>query len=461
MTGTDVIRVLLVEDDEGSRRSTERFLRDSGLDVVSTPDGETAVGMIERHEPSVVVADYRLPGVDGIELIRRIKAKAPAIPCLMVTAHGDVQSAVEAMRAGAVQFIEKPVQPSLLLEMIREAREKHALRLEVEQLRRRLDKRYGFDRLIGSSTAMTKVFERIRLAAPSAATVLITGESGTGKELVAQAIHHNSPRRSGPFVAINCAALPANLVESELFGHERGAFTGATGTRKGYFEAAEGGTLLIDEVGDLPPPAQPKLLRALEQRVINRVGSTREVAVDVRIVAATHRPLEELVRERVFREDLFFRLSVVRIDLPPLRERREDVRLLTVGFLEQAAESAGKPPIDMSPEAMEALERHSWPGNVRELRNTIESIVVLCTAGRIELADLPEGTRSARPVATPLRGGESATPDAAAPRTLHEIERQAILDALRTCGGNRTHAAQLLGIGLRTIQRKLRGYGHQ
>jgi len=365
---------------------------------------------------------------------------------------------VEAMRAGAVQFVEKPVQPSLLLEMIREAREKHALRLEVERLRRQLDRRYGFDQLIGSSPAMTKVFERIRLAAPSSATVLISGESGTGKELAARAIHHNSARRAGPFVAVNCAALPANLVESELFGHERGAFTGATTARKGYFEAAEGGTLLIDEVGDLPSESQPKLLRALEQRVITRVGSTRETPVDVRIVAATHRPLEELVRERSFREDLFFRLSVVGIVLPPLREHREDVRLLTAAFLEQACAAAGKPAIEIGPDALAALERYSWPGNVRELRNTIESVVVLCTTGRVDLADLPEHVRGQRsPAAARRPVGPPAEPGTA--RTLHEIEKHAILQALEECGGNRTHAARALGIGLRTIQRKLRDYG--
>jgi transcriptional regulator with PAS, ATPase and Fis domain len=287
--------------------------------------------------------------------------------------------------------------------------------------------------------------------------VLITGESGTGKELVARAIHQNSLVKHGPFVAINCGALPETLVESELFGHERGAFTGAVQAKKGFFEAAEQGTLFIDEVGDLPLTLQPKLLRALEQRVITRVGSTREVPVDVRILAATHQQLERMVRDNRFRADLYFRLSVVSIDLPPLRERREDIRLLVSALLDRLA-APGNSPCEIGPEALDALEQYGWPGNVRELRNVLESMVVLNTSGRIELEDIPAHVlrelEPEDPAETPRQGAEVVG------CTLAATERAAILDALERCGGNRTRTAQVLGIGLRTVQRKLREYGY-
>ena len=460
------IHVLLVEDDEGGRRSIERYLRDVGLEVTAVADAEAAEALVAEGDFSVLLSDLRLPGMDGIELIRRVKARAPSCPCLMIAAHGDVQSAVAAMRAGATHFVEKPLSPALLLELIHDAYEKHALRLEVDHLRRQLEERYGFDNLIGSSPAMRAVFERIRLAAPTSSTVLITGESGTGKEVVARAIHLNSQRKAGPFIAVNCAALPESLVESELFGHEKGAFTGALATRRGFFEAAEKGTLFIDEIGDLPLALQPKLLRALEQRAINRVGSTREVPVDVRIIAATHQNLEAMVKEGRFRADLYFRLAVVRLELPPLRRRREDIRLLVATFLEQQAAGSGRPAFEISPEALDALESYSWPGNVRELKNVVESLVVLNTSGRIDLEDLPASVlRGEEPEGEeePLEAAEaSALPPLGGGRlpTLFEVEKHTILSTLDSCGGNRTRAAQVLGIGLRTIQRKLREYGY-
>ena len=465
MPPTKPIHILLVEDDEAGRRSGERFLRDSGFEVTSCSSAEAAEKLLDDRAFSVVVTDYRLPGRDGIELVRHVKARAPALPCLVVTAHGDVRSAVQAMRAGAAHFLEKPAPPDLLVELIREAWEQHALRLEVEQLRRQLDERYGFDRLIGSSTPMRKIFERIRLAAPTTSTVLVTGESGTGKELVARAIHQNSLVKHGPFVAVNCAALPETLVESELFGHEKGAFTGAIQPHKGFFEAAEQGTLFIDEIGDLPLPLQPKLLRALEQRVITRLGSTKEVPIDVRIIAATHEQLDRMVKENRFRADLYFRLSVVSIDLPPLRARREDVRLLVAAVLEELAQAAGSPVPEISPEALDALEQYGWPGNVRELRNVVESMLVLNPSGRIGLEDVPAhvlhdadaGPAEELPREHPAEPGTRAKQDA---RTLAEVERQTILEAVARSGGNRTRAAQALGIGLRTIQRKLKEYGY-
>jgi DNA-binding NtrC family response regulator len=364
------------------------------------------------------------------------------------------------MQAGAFNFLEKPVTPEVLDGLVRVAHEKYHLSLQVEQLRRQLDERYGLEHIIGSSPPMRSLFEKIRLAAPTNSTVLIVGESGTGKELVARAIHQNSQRSQGPFVVVNCAAVAETLAESELFGHEKGAFTGAVSARKGFFEAAEGGTLFIDEIGDLPLPLQTKLLRALEQRVITRVGSTREIPVDVRIIAATNRDLQEMVRERTFREDLFFRLSVLRLAIPPLRERPADIPLLVAHFLERLSAEHRREVKSIAPEALDALEHYSWPGNVRELRNVLESTVVLNARGRIDLEDLPPQVLRGEADDEMLPAGADATerPEGAM-RTLAAVEKQAIHDALRACGGNRTRAAQMLGIGLRTIQRKLKEYG--
>ncbi len=462
---SESLHALLVEDDEGSRASIRRFLTDEGFTVTAVADAEAAERVMSEQSVAVVVTDYRLPGIDGIELVRRVKAQAPAVPCLVITAHGDVQRAVAAMQAGAVSFLEKPVAPRLLLEVVREACEKHALRLEVERMRRQLDRRYGFHQLIGSTPPMMDVLERIRLAAPTPSTILITGESGTGKELVARALHQNSLRAKGPFVAINCTALPESLVEGELFGHEKGAYTGASIARKGFFEGAGGGTLFIDEIGDMPAGLQPKLLRVLEERVITRIGSTAETPVDVRILAATNQQLEPLVRSSRFRADLFYRLSVVRIDLPPLRERRQDVPLLTAAFLEAFAERSGKPVCEIGADALDAIQQYSFPGNVRELKNILESLVVLNVSGRIELQDLPAHVLSGNEPPLDQDGG-AVSPSAPAPRlprssarTLADIEREAILQAFESCARNRTRAAQQLGIGIRTIQRKLKEYG--
>jgi DNA-binding NtrC family response regulator len=454
------IHVLLVEDHEGSRREIERFLTDAGHRVTAVADAETAEKALPSAGLSVVVSDYKLPGMDGIELVRRIKRQVPSLPCLLVTAHGDVTSAIEAMQAGAFNFLEKPVTPEVLDGLIRVAHEKYHLSLQVEQLRRQLDERYGLEHIIGSSPPMRSLFEKIRLAAPTNSTVLIVGESGTGKELVARAVHQNSLRAQGPFVVVNCAALPETLVESELFGHEKGAFTGAVSAQEGFFEAAETGTLFVDEIGDLSFPLQMKLLRALEQRVITRVGSTREVPVDVRIIAATNRDLHEMVRERTFREDLFFRLSVLCLALPPLRERSGDIPLLVAHFLGRLSGEHRREVKSIAPEALDALEHYSWPGNVRELRNVLESMVVLNTRGCIDLEDLPpEVLRGEEDSGTLPAASNSAERSPGAMRTLADIEKQTIFDALRACGGNRTRAAQTLGIGLRTIQRKLKEYG--
>ncbi len=471
MTTPIPIHVLLVEDDEAGRRALARYLRDVGFEVTAVSDAEAAEAKVAEGDFSVLLTDYKLPGIDGIELVRRVKARAPNCPCLMITAHGEVQSAVEAMRAGASHFVEKPVNSALLVELIKEAYEKHAMRLELDLLRRQLNERYGFDGLVGNTPAMRAVLDRIKLAAPASSTVLITGESGPGKELVARALHLNSLRKNGPFVAVNCAALSESLVESELFGHEKGAFTGAQATRRGFFEAAEGGTLFIDEVGDLPLALQPKILRALELHAITRVGSTREVPIDVRIITATHQDLEAMIKENRFRADLYYRLAVIRIELPPLVNRRSDIRLLIASFLETLAEAAGREPCEIGPEALDALECYDWPGNVRELKNVVESLVVLNARGRIDLEDLPaailrgkgEEVGALLPTAITEPTAEPNVAPLVRPGslpTLSDVERKTILTTLEACGGNRTRAAQVLGIGLRTIQRKLREFGY-
>jgi len=458
-------RVLLVEDDDSLRANVTRYLEDEGFEVHGYPSAEEALPAAESRSYDVALVDYRLPGMDGIKLVRRLAQIASDLPTLIMTAHGDVQSAVDAMKAGAEHFLEKPVDPQDLVDTIERLTEPGRLRHEVERLQGALDERYGFENIVGNSEPMRRVFERIKLAAPTSSTILVAGETGTGKELVARAIHHNSPRKRKPFVAVNCAALPETLIESELFGHERGAFTGATSTKKGYFEAASGGTLFIDEVGELPLPLQAKLLRALEQRVISRVGSTAEIPVDVRIVAATNRDLREQVANGEFRDDLFYRLSVVTIELPPLREREGDIPLLVSRMLAELARTHGRRIREIDDAAIDALEHYPWPGNVRELRNTLESVVVLSRGEVLRLDDLPAHIlRGETPEEMRERegraaaGGETQAGSPIAGKTLAQLEKEAILAALERHGGNKTKAAQSLDIAVRTIQRKLAQY---
>ena len=458
----DKIEVLYVEDDERSRQTVQRFLTGHGFHVTAVPDAEAGSAALGERPFSVVISDLRLPARDGIEFIREVKSRRPAVPCILVTAHGEVQSAVRAMKAGAFQFIEKPIVPSELVALIREASEKERLALEVEQLRRQLNERYGFENILGQSQIMHEVFERIRLAAPTSSTVLVSGESGTGKELVARAIHQNSARSGGPFVAVNCAALPAELVESELFGHERGAFTGASVEKQGYFEAASGGTLFVDEISEMPLPLQPKLLRALEQRVVTHVGSTQEIPVDVRIIAATNRDLADAVTQREFRDDLYYRLCVLQIHLPPLRDRRGDIPLLVSEFLKQLNQEHQREVRAVSPEVMAFFQDYGWPGNVRELRNALEAMVILSAKEVLELRDIPRhlhsGARAPLGVDRGNEAGDAVVKPAVAGRNLAELEREAILGTMDMVGGNRTEAARMLGIAVRTVQRKLAEY---
>ncbi|MGD8394388.1 MAG: sigma-54 dependent transcriptional regulator [Candidatus Eiseniibacteriota bacterium] len=446
-------RLLLVDDDRGSREATAGFLEDAGYSVVTARDGKHAISRITEGF-AAVITDLAMPQVDGLELLAAARRLAPHTPVIMLTGHGNEEIAVRSLKAGAFHYLTKPVKPDELLSLIGQACEKHRMAVEIAELRERLRTGVPFHGLIGRSEAMRHVLEQIETVADTRSTVLVEGESGTGKELVARAIHLRSNRRSAPFIAINCAALPAALIESELFGHEKGAFTGATDPRVGKFAAADGGTLLIDEIGEMQLDLQSKMLRAIESRRITPLGSNRETPVDVRIIASTHRDLAAEVQAGRFREDLYYRLHVVRIVVPPLRQRPDDVPLLVRTFIDQLGPESNRPARDITTPALRQLERYHWPGNVRELRNTIESMIVMSSREVLDVDDLPESLRATEP-------GERPTVDGVVQpgMTMEEVEREAIRRTLESAGGNRTEASRRLGIGLRTLQRKIRKYG--
>ena len=441
--------VLLVEDDEGLRSSLVEYLDGKGYSVHGVPDAEAARAALEA-ETEVVITDLKLPGDSGLDLLRQVRMRSPRTEVIVMTGHASIDSAVEAMKEGAYHYVTKPVNPTVLVRLLGELVHRRRLEEEVSSLRQQLDEQYGFENLIGQSNAIRRVFDVIRQVAPTRTTVLILGASGTGKELVARALHQNSRRKAGPFVAINCAALPATLMESELFGHERGAFTGAVQRRRGLLHAADGGTLFIDEVGELDPPLQAKLLRVLETRMVTPLGTTKEEPVDIRIVAATHQDLDKKIADGSFREDFLYRLKVVTIELPTLRERREDVPLLARAFLRQAVDDNELEERRFAQEALSRLAAYDWPGNVRELRNVVESSAVLSRTEVIGIEDLPSPLVEL-PVAS--HGGLFQVG-----MTMDELERAAILETLRTVSGNRTKTAGILGISLRTLQRKLKQY---
>ena len=442
--------ILIVDDEKNTREGLVRALRGEYA-VAEAENGQRALEWLETHAADVVLSDLRMPGLDGLDLLSRLLGRESKPIVILLTAFGSVETAVEAMKRGAYDFLAKPVNLDRLDLLLRRALAERRLGDENRRLKAQLDSKYGFENIIGSSPAMQDVFETIRQAAPTRATVLIQGESGTGKELVARALHQCSPRRDGPFVPVHCAALAPTLLESELFGHEKGAFTGATERRRGRFELADGGTLFLDEIGEIDPALQVKILRVLEERRFERVGGTETIHVDVRLVAATNRDLRARVAEGAFREDLFYRLYVVNLTLPPLRERAGDVVLLAQHYLKTLAEENGKKPMAISPEAMDVLQAYPWPGNVRELRNVIERMVVLGSGSRLTAADLPAAVRDggAGGLALASRSG----------RVLRDAERQLISDALRRHQNNRTKAAQDLGISRRTLHRKLNEFG--
>ncbi|HPC82842.1 MAG TPA: sigma-54 dependent transcriptional regulator [Thermoanaerobaculaceae bacterium] len=455
-------RVLLVDDDDGSRGAMALGLRRIGLDVVEVDCGEAALRFFEGGEDAdALITDVRMPGIDGYEVARRARELRPEIAILMVTAFGDVDGAVRALQGSADDYLTKPVNLLELRRRVELLLDRRRLGRENRELLERIDKHFGFENIIGRSAAMEQVFERVRVVAPAPSTVLILGESGTGKELIANAIHQHSPRAAGHFVALNCGAIPGEILEAELFGHEKGAFTGAHQRRIGKIELASGGTLFLDEISELSADLQVKLLRVLEERKIVRVGGNDEIAVDFRLVAATNRDLEAEIAAGRFRRDLFYRLKVVTIALPPLRQRPEDIPLLVNHFIEVFNRQIGRRIKGAAPALIEALRAQPWPGNVRELRNVMENMVLFCQGDTLTLQDLPAEYRQ------PASGGASSRPPAAAapppegfrPRTMADIEKEAILQTLEFTGGHRARAAQILDIGLRTLQRKLKEYG--
>ncbi len=450
MTG----RILIVDDDRAMCETIATHLRLEGFGTEWHTSAERAFQTVQTADFDAVLTDLRMPGMNGLELCDRIVANRPNLPVVVITAFGSMESAIDALRAGAYDYVTKPIEMELLAATLRRAVEHHSLKERVQLLSERVARSGGLDQLLGSSPPMQRLFREIERLAHSEEGVLITGESGTGKELVAKALHRKSARRDGPFVVVNCAALPDALVESELFGHIRGAFTGAAQRRKGLFLEASGGTLLLDEVGDLPLALQPKLLRTMEERTIRHVGGEKERPVDVRVLAATNRDLDTAVDEGRFRDDLFFRLNIIHLEVPPLRARGNDILELARFFLEQCAQQASKPVQKISPAAAARLLGYGWPGNVRELRNAMARGVALSRTSEIVVEDLPEKIRRYRSSQGFLQGEN--------PReliTLEELQRRYILHVLEVTGGNRTLASRVLGVDRKTLYNRLQRYG--
>jgi two-component system, NtrC family, response regulator AtoC len=447
-------RVLVVEDDVSMSNMLEKGLRLEDFETRAVASARDALEAMNHEDFGVIVTDLNLGGMTGVELCRRIVEDRPDVPVIVITAYGSMDTAVAAIRAGAYDFIAKPFDMDAVIVALDRALRHHELRKEVKRLRAAVARTTALDDLLGSSTHMQRVYAMIERVAKSDSTVLVTGESGTGKELVARALHKRSRRSTGPFVAVNCAALPEALLESELFGHVRGAFTDAKQSQKGLLLESDGGTLFLDEIGDMPPGLQVKLLRALEERVVRPVGGSTEVPFDVRIVAATNRDLEQAVETGRVREDFYYRINVITIELPPLRARGGDVLLLAQHFLDRFAAQANKEVVGISPGAAGKLMAYSWPGNVRELRNCIERAVALAHFDQIAVDDLPEKIRdyTSRHI---IVAGED--PSELVP--LEEVERRYILSVLRAAGGNRALASRILGVDRKTLYRRIAEYG--
>ena len=443
-------RILLVEDDDVLSGALAVGLRAEGFEVTTCSSAEAALGVLSQTPHDVVVSDLNLGGMDGLELCTQMAELVPGTPLIVMTGFGSFDTAVQAVRAGAYDFLSKPVDADVLTISVERALERSQLLQEVRQLRDRVDQRRGFAGLVGDSPAMQRVYDLLERAAPSDATVLVTGASGTGKELVARALHKRSKRASGPFIAINCGAMPEALLESELFGHAKGAFTGANTEKRGLLAEAEGGTLFLDEVGEMPPAMQVKLLRALQERTVRPVGGSKERAFDARMIAATNRDLEQEIEEKRFREDLYFRLAVIVVELPGLSERGSDVLLLAQHFIEKAAEAEERPVKGLAPDAAQLLRSYDWPGNVRELHNAMERAVALTRHDHVTLEDLPPRIRRYDPNQVVIQAESAADL-----LPLAEIERRYVLRALEVTGGNRTRAAKLLGVDRKTLRRKL------
>ncbi|HVS72643.1 MAG TPA: sigma-54 dependent transcriptional regulator [Phycisphaerae bacterium] len=480
-----------MEDDTNERQSMQRLLTDAGYHVHTADSADKAMGYMDEAI-DFVLTDLQMGDVSGMDLLRHWKLKQPETMFLMITGHGSTQIAIDAIKAGAYDYMNKPIDPNKLLVSLQNMARSREESRKVRELQNRLDERFSLSSIIGRSPQMQRVFELIRRSAQAFSTVLILGESGTGKELVAQAIHQNSPRRDGPFVAVNCAAMPATLVESELFGHEKGAFTGATDRRMGRFEQANGGTLFIDEIGDFEVALQVKLLRVMENRTFTPVGGNKEIKVDTRVLAATSRDIRDMMAKGTFREDLYYRLNVITIDLPPLRQRLDDIPLLVKRFMDRVNEQNGTKITSISPSVIDALQQYHWPGNVRELLNVVERMMVLSDKSQLEVDDLPAFIRNGSNGRAAVAAGAPAAPgevagtgpvgagsaggaagaagagvqapagatgasldQALSTMTLAELEERAIAAALQRFNNNRTRAARALGISVRTLQRKL------
>ena len=447
-------RILIVDDDASLRESLQLVLAAEGYDVAAVEDGAAALRQTEAAPCDVILCDIRMPGMDGMELLPQLVRRLPTTTVIMMSAYGTEELALEAMNLGAYDYLAKPFQPAEALFTIRKARERERLRRSNQLLRREIHRTVGDRPIVATSQTMIDLLEVMERVAAFKSTVLLTGESGTGKEVLARAVHAQSPRRDQPFVAVNCAAIPETLLESELFGHAKGAFTGADRSKRGLFQEADNGTLFLDEIGELPASLQAKLLRVLQEEEIRPVGETKSRSVDVRVIAATARHLEDEVREGRFREDLFYRLDVVRLAVPPLRERPKDVPLLVDDFIRHFRETLGKPVRSIADDALERLVSYAWPGNVRELENVIERAMILADEDRITLRELPTNVVSPEEVAV-----DRGAPDLCLKRARRAVEIDLIQRALRATGGNRTHAARLLEISHRALLYKIKEYG--
>lgn len=443
-----VARILHVDDQPEQHEWLKIALERKGFEVIVATDAQAAVTAFSARRPDVVLLDLELPDQSGIEVLRQLKNADPLVEVIMVTGHGSVTHAVEAMHEGAFTFVEKPVELAMLEAVIDKALSHRSLHAEATRLRGSMERRGGLGRLVGSSPAMRRLFDLIELVAPTDASVLIRGENGTGKELVADAVHERSPRASGPFVKINCGAIPGELFESELFGHKRGAFTGALNDKRGLIESADRGTLMMDEIGEMPAGAQVKLLRVIQERQVRRLGETRVSTPDFRLICATNARLESLMADGRFREDLFFRINTVVLDIPPLRERREDIPVLAQLFLQRYAEKYQREVVRFHSSVVQRLMKHAWRGNVRELEHVIEHATIVATGREIQLRHLPETFRAA-----------NAVDDTSPLCTLEDVERAAIVRTLAYTRGNKRAAADILGVYRPTLYAKMRKYG--
>jgi two-component system, NtrC family, response regulator HydG len=445
--------ILVVDDEATHRHMIETVLKAEGYDVTCVADGLAAVAAVEEKFHDLILMDIRMQELNGIEATRRIKEISPGIPIVIMTAYASINTAVDALKSGAQDYLIKPLDIDELKILVKKSLHHRRLEQENRFLKERLDDRYNFDQIIGNSRPMRKLFDTMAMVAPSEATVLITGESGTGKELIANAIHMASARSDRPLIKVNCAALPEPLLESELFGHEKGAFTGAVNRKQGRFQLAHRASIFLDEIGEMTLTTQVKLLRVLQEREFEPLGGTQTLQVDIRVIAATNKDLEAEIAAGRFREDLFYRLNVVTLKVPPLRDRQEDIPALADYFLNRYAEKNHRLIKGFSPRATDLLMRHQWPGNVRELENVVERAVILSRGNLITPAEFPSALQAMD------RSDENEAPDLSPGRSLKEVERQMIIRTLEEVGGNRTHASQILGISRRTLQLKLKEYG--